>query len=109
MIAHELGVVLTEGPGGRPGAGIGCVRTASPLPDVPETLSNSRAIDRSLRMEMAAFEEIPVRLRVTRGRFPFGLGRQTSPGPAGKGIGFIKAHVANRLRLVDLTETSQRV
>src|SRR5271167_1566777 len=64
LITHELGVVLAQGPRGWARARIGCVRAASPLPDIAETLSNSRAVDGGLGMKKSAFQEISVGLLV---------------------------------------------
>ena len=109
LVAHELGVVFTKRPRCRPRAWIGGVRAGSPLPDVAETLSNSCAVRRCLRMEITAFEEVAIRLGIASGRFPFGLGRKTGARPPREGVGFIVAHVANWFGFAHPPEAAQRV
>src|SRR4051794_19846439 len=52
-------------------------------------------------MKAAALLEVTGHGNVANGRFPFHLGRQPRPGPAGVGVGLVKAYVTHRFSRID--------
>ena len=105
LVAHELAVVLAERPGGRAKTAVGRVRALRPFPDIAEEL-HGRCARRGLtgahrvsRMESTRLQEVP--LQGDSGghgrRLPFRLGGQPGPRPAGEGVGFVVADMADRL------------
>src|SRR5262245_25173447 len=104
LIAHELAVVLPQGPGRRAVTGIGRIVARRPLPDVAIQLTEVPPVGhcgRWCRMKMAAFQEVSHHLHSASGCLPFRLRRQTSACPAREGIRLVIADMADRLSPIE--------
>src|SRR4051812_35365175 len=105
LSAHELSVVFTQRARSRLIAGVGKIGACSPLPYVAKELQRDATLQTALQrcrsgcgMESAAFQKIALNGWDTAcSYFPFELGRQARPGPPGKRVSLVIAHMADRL------------
>src|SRR6516225_3521431 len=74
LVAHELAVVLPQGPGRRAVTGIARMAARRPLPDVAIQLREVPSVGRGGhgdRMKIAALQEVARRFHSAGGRLPF--------------------------------------
>jgi hypothetical protein len=94
--AHEFAVVLAECAGEGLVAGIAGVGGLGPLPDVAEELLGGGGGGAAgLGVETSGFEEVTCDGMLGGNEFPFEFGGEAFAGPAGKGVGFKEAEVAD--------------
>ena len=94
--AHELAVVLAQGAGEGLVAGVAGVGGLGPLPDVAEELLGGGGGGAAgLGVEVAGFQEVARDGMLGGDELPFELGGEAVAGPAGEGVGFEEAEVAD--------------
>src|SRR5262249_2195432 len=107
--AHEFSVVLAQRSRRGLKARIRKIGAGRPLPYIAEDLQGHNGIGLGrrgcFRMKLGAFHQIAFDGLGRSGDLPFELSGQPGSGPAGKGVSFVKADVAYRLRLFDLTQS----
>ena len=92
-------------------AGIGGVRATGPLPNITKHLTRrARCIVRleRYRMKVIALAKISVDRQRRGNGLPSTLARQPATHPAGKGVGFVVADVADWLARVDISHATER-